>query len=667
MTALEVIRHNSTRCILGILLVSSHCPAQTDLEGAAYAREFLSPATEQNIQQIITSALQGTGNREHLRGKKPRSFTEEGILLETLDRNLSIQVQKLSTEIAQYQTQVSRAVFDPVLNLGLTYSNIQTFNRIEEITRPRVTSDQLQLRAIDTNDPTTLPTLQNLAPLSTGQPAGTSSSNTGQPGTSTGPSTTGITGQPGGTTPATGQPNLLDPSNIPVFKTGDAQVVCINVDDTLVTRDSPCIVAPVPAPSSFPEQASFASGPFKSLEMRWGGSKVFSWGSSLSLDLRSTYVLDVFSAPGGGKFPWSSSFSSGFTTPLPFSRNFGFYGSFANVTVKLADISQRQADLALVATANAVLRDINGSYWELVRALLQLYITRAQRHVLEDLSARRAKQYNLRQLTNYDRAQLEADLANIANNEELAWNNVITNSNRIVELLNYDNAVIVVPTNYIGRLQQLVVVDEHQAFTTAMERRPETLISQLALESSEVLVQHRRIQTLPDLFLNASVELTQVGNGLGYNSWEDSMSNLFNPDFSNYTVGLSFRIPFGNRAVKAALGQARSSRTQALDNLFFTRNNVTQELNSIVTTTYTTQSQINQSQANLNLANLAYTKAVGLREQQLSSEFELLTKLSDLLNAKAAYINALVDHQKTRAQLEAAQGTLAEHYWGIKP
>jgi hypothetical protein len=44
------------------------------------------------------------------------------------------------------------------------------------------------------------------------------------------------------------------------------------------------------------------------------------------------------------------------------------------------------------------------------------------------------------------------------------------------------------------------------------------------------------------------------------------------------------------------------------------------------------------------------------------TDFELLRKLGDLLAARSAYIDALVNHKKTQAQLLAAEGVLAAQH-----
>jgi outer membrane protein TolC len=142
---------------------------------------------------------------------------------------------------------------------------------------------------------------------------------------------------------------------------------------------------------------------------------------------------------------------------------------------------------------------------------------------------------------------------------------------------------------------------------------------------------------------------------------------VFDPDQKDYFIGLVFRIPFGNRAVKSQLAQARLQFKQAQAQLQQTENAIIQELNLVMTDAYSTQARIAQTKAGLEFAQIAYDRALRLRNEDLVSEFELLQRLDDLLLARAFYIDALIDHRKTEAQLLAAEGVLADRYVGATP
>ena len=83
------------------------------------------------------------------------------------------------------------------------------------------------------------------------------------------------------------------------------------------------------------------------------------------------------------------------------------------------------------ASINTVLRDVDEAYWELVRSIKLLQIIHEQRQVLEDLVKRAQQLFEAQSITACDQVQFEADLEDIKNQTEIAWNSLITSSNRL--------------------------------------------------------------------------------------------------------------------------------------------------------------------------------------------------------------------------------------------
>ncbi|MGI9303825.1 MAG: TolC family protein, partial [Gammaproteobacteria bacterium] len=316
----------------------------------------------------------------------------------------------------------------------------------------------------------------------------------------------------------------------------------------------------------------------------------------------------------------------------------------------------------LSAVANNVLRETDRAYWELVRSLKQLQIAIQQRELLEQQASRAGNQFRAGRITTYDKAQVDANLEVTRNLEEIAWNNLALNSNVLVDLLDYESGQTIVPVAYSELLGELFEFDAEEAFETARSRNPEFKASELALQSSDILLTHRKQQTRPDLRLVATLGLVQTDRVLGYESFGDSVSNLFDPDQNDFFVGISYRYPFGNKALKSALTQARLSRDQAQAQLQLTENAIVQDINSITATAYSAQARVGQTRAGVDLSQLAYDKARDRAGSQGVTEFELLSRLNSLLGARSAYIDALVDYRQSQAQLLAAQGVLAERY-----
>ena len=68
-----------------------------------------------------------------------------------------------------------------------------------------------------------------------------------------------------------------------------------------------------------------------------------------------------------------------------------------------------------------------------------------------------------------------------------------------------------------------------------------------------------------------------------------------------------------------------------------------------------------QAKKNLELKEFSYQKALELREQyQQISDFELLKKYGELLDAKNAYIDSLIRYQKSYVEFLSAAGVIGE-------
>jgi outer membrane protein TolC len=621
---------------LAMLLWEACCYAQPPQEAMEIpaADAFLAPESEAEIKQLVLDATKhgGAGALSYLRNRKLLVFTNAEALHAAQENNLAIQASQQDKEIAQEFLRENKAVFNPILNLSGSYSRSETYNRSETITRARGST----LTFFDRQ-----------------------------------------TGAPSNPSIVPNPPNengIFNPSN------SFANFVCVTVDG-FVVNPSQCALETVRLKQL--EFASAATRPVENWSFDFGATQLFPWGQSLNADFQSVYLrknffrLDSFGLDQplssndpigqGSTFPWTTAFVATFISPLPFSKNFGPYGSVANVGVMLSDRGNRQAAWNLEAQANDALLAVNEAYWDVVRNIRQLQITIEQRQVLEALAKRAQRLFEARTITTYDKAQTEANLENIKNQEQIAWNNFIASSNSLVELLNYEPGTIILPAGYSADLlasedRSPIPIESQEAFDTAMERRPEIKASQIAIESSDILVKHRQTQIRPDLTLTAGVTFNQSNAVLGYSSWENSFGNVFNPDTSDFFVGVSFRIPFGNLAARSALSQARIGRNLAMDQSQQTINAVTQEINTVITDAYGSHARIKQTRANLDLAQLAYNKADLLKEQGLVTDFELLRKLSDLLSARSAYIDTLIDYRKTRARLLRAQGVLAAQY-----
>lgn len=644
-------RNDDLRCkmIVWLGFSGSLLGAAESVYSEPAAAYFLNLKAEESVAERVLTALEtaGPGASAYLHHKRPVTFTINETMQQVVQRNPLVLAQRQDTVSAKMLRLRNQAVFDPLVDLSAAYTRTDFFERSEVIFRQRPIPFVVE----------------------------------------------GTTQSPDGALDPTGRiedqfgsardEDLLeggqavgeDDQPVPVTDVF-GNLVCVSVDGVLVNPEQCALQTELQGAREF---ASREAEPLEAWTFNAGAEKLFPWGTRLGIEFESTRRIKNFfplddlrilqplsqEDPIGrdSTFPWTTAFTASLDTALPFSKDFGPYGSAANVGVLLAKVQERQADWALAAAINRTLLVADDAYWEVVRSLLQLEITLDQREVLAARAARAVRLYDTRQITTYDRAQIDAELANIESEEQLAWAAVVRSSNRLAELLDYPDNVIFLPERYLPALQQAVVLDERAAIAIARASRPELNVARLGLESSRILFKNSQAQTRPDLFLTFSATLSQDDRVLGYETFADSLANAFSPDTSDYFVGLTFRVPFGNREARSRRAQARLQRAQARDEVQQTELGVIQEINTAIAAINSTRAQIAASEAALQAAELAYEKARELRAQGLITEFELLQKLSDRLLSRAGYIDALVEHRKTEAQLLAAEGVLATRYF----
>ena len=578
-------------------------PRFSDLTGEAAARSLIGEALRTGAE----------GARAFLRGRHLLELREADIGELVKTRNLGVEIARQNHLGAQAAQAVSEAAFDPVTTFSLQHTRFEAFKRAEDIARFRdrnVDFDQLQLEFLKLN----------LANQGQGEP--------------------------------------------PV----DAQFVCVIVDGQLVNGNS-CANNVV-----FNKEMEFASFPFKPQFSHIGAlglNKAFLWGGAFNFGVQSKRrKSDFHTFPDflefafanddpiglGSRMPWTSTISVGASSPVPYARNFGEYGSSGAINIKLADIGTRQADSVIAATSNQAEGQLRVLYWRLVGALAQVQVTLAQRETIADIVASTRRQYEKQLITAYDMAQAETQLENVRNQEEIAWSSYIQASDAINELLDYEVDTVMLPADYETAFSQEHSVDAGSARQTALANRQELKISQAGIDSSEVLVKFRENQMRPEFSIVASAFASQSDVAYGYEEWEDSILQVFNPDNTDYFVGIKFRLPFGKQAEKSALSQARITLTQAGDVHAQTELTITQEVNTSLASFLSARSQRDLARQQMDLAELAYQKIQRLKALGLASQFELLQTLNDILTARSAYIGAAVAYHQAHATVKTAEG-----------
>jgi outer membrane protein len=404
-------------------------------------------------------------------------------------------------------------------------------------------------------------------------------------------------------------------------------------------------------------------------------SQQLPWGSNLTLAYqaldRETFFVNNSAAllrPGlttAGSYhrPWVSSFIANLRLPLPGSKDFGPYAE-QDVGIKLADLSRERAFWVAESAINNTLRDTEVRYWDLIRALLSLRVTVENRRGMEQLLAKTQKLYDLRMVTNYDKAQVDAELARLQSQEESAWNDYVVASNELTRLLNLDESQVLLPAGYTQTLTHaLSEQSDLDAVTTrGSTDNPDLAGSMVDVKVARIEQERRAVRTRPDVRLSATANVLQNNGVFGYKSFGDSIGNTFSPDRVRQTYTVEYLYPWGNQALKARLAQTEAA-TRRQDLLVgLTNNRVYREINNAQIGLVSANERVEITARNVELAQLSYEKAVAQRELGTVTEYEIVEQNRSLLTARLNHIRAKTERKQAEAQLLAALGVLPKSY-----
>ncbi len=361
----------------------------------------------------------------------------------------------------------------------------------------------------------------------------------------------------------------------------------------------------------------------------------------------------------GSRFPWTSKIFAEFQTPLPFGKNYGRYGSPVSLGRELSRINNDQSRHSENALLQILLLQIDNGYWNHVRSVLNLHSAGSR---LANIQARldsAERRYNSQDLTSYELTQVQSAMASSRAQEQSAWLAFIETSNQLVQLLDMDHSSLILPAGFYEDLKEHEPLNRISFHQHVLKNNPGLNASRASIRGNEVLLKNAGENLKPDLNVVINLELSQSDRVLGYEDLGGSLGNLFDPDNTNWFLGVQYKLPFGRNADKARRSQAAVRLTQSRQSLTLEELNLTARVNALIVRNDTTLSLLNHAEKRFELAQTAYDKALSARNRGRLTEFEFLTILDNLDGARRAWINQLIAQQQIKSDSLVLEGKLS--------
>ena len=196
-------------------------------------------------------------------------------------------------------------------------------------------------------------------------------------------------------------------------------------------------------------------------------------------------------------------------------------------------------------------------------------------------------------------------------------------------------------------------LDRSTLLQLAFANRPDFHQALATADAQDVKLRFARNQVLPQLDLVGSYGL----NGLS-NSLDDAYSQTTRGSTPAWSVGLTFRLPLGNIQARAQLDQAKALREQALLRIKQTELTVGTDVDTVLNRVQTNLQRVQTARKTRELNEEALRIGTRRMEEGQQSNFEVLSQLRRLYEAKSGEIAAQAELNRSILQLWLATGTL---------
>ena len=408
---------------------------------------------------------------------------------------------------------------------------------------------------------------------------------------------------------------------------------------------------------------------------------------------------------GGGSAVYSSTLGFRYTQPL--FRNLRIDANRRVLKIARRQLEQTDADFRRQTIE--IIAQVQRTYWDLVFALRDQQNRQANLELSRENLRQVEARINAGAAAPLARWEVETELANRESELLLATQLVSVTENNLKQLLLKDATNIEWTSSYVPTDKPAFSLDSvnlDAAIKDAMDNRYELRRLKLAADINKIDLAYFKDQTRPQVDLNTTFSLD--GLSLGGASTESvtvplisgdpnsnanafllqtirslhpgvtitpppvtipgtpsflvggfgrSLANTFRSDSPNYSVGVTFSIPFRNRRAKADLAGARITENQIATQMRAQEQVVMVEVRNAVQAVETARQRVLSARRARENAEELLKGERALFDNGKSTTFFLFQRENALTNARNAEIRAETDYNKSIADLQRATST----------
>ena len=352
------------------------------------------------------------------------------------------------------------------------------------------------------------------------------------------------------------------------------------------------------------------------------------------------------------------------TFNLPLLKGLG--REVTTLSLVLAENDSRISEEELRRRAELTIKAVGDAYWDVTAARAAVRVAKQSLKLAQDLFDLNKKKVEVGTLAPIEITQAEAGVASRQEGVIVAENllrNTEDNLRRFMAVPPQDplwGSPIITSDQPAS---EPVSPNLDEAIATALQTRAEVRNARIGLESSALASRVAEKEKRHQLDLQARIGASR-GNSSNDTFAGDPPGVIASTDLDpikggpDWSVGLVYAYPIGNRAAKANAAIAKINEERAQIGVESAEQDVRVDVRTAVRAVQSGAQRVQAAHANTALQQKTVDAELKKFENGMSTSFEVLRIQTDLSDAQVAEIRAVLDYNKALADLERAKGTL---------
>lgn len=357
----------------------------------------------------------------------------------------------------------------------------------------------------------------------------------------------------------------------------------------------------------------------------------------------------------------------------PLLRGFGLY--FTSLRIRVAETATDASIENYRAAVANFIRSVVTNYWAVVGLEERLEVLRGSLELAEKTVRENRTRVDVGVLPPVAVLESQAEAARRKEEVIVATNDLSQARLQLRQqvYLQSDNPFLPRAVNPIDRpAAEPIQITVEDALRIAMEKRPEIHAAKLTYRGSELNKAFAENQTLPQLDFVGSLGV----NGLAgrevpspnpvappfQGGYGDALNTMVDGRFYSYSAGVRIEIPIGNAGARSRATRARVEEQQSFTRYRQTVSDVSLEVGRAVSDVRSDLERIETTRVAQELSEQNLRNQTKRYEVGMVTTTDLLQFQNDLAAAKVAHIQAMIEYNISRAELDRSQGTLLSRF-----